>query len=54
MPRPRVLLLEDDPALMELLGELFADEDLDVTRCDDLAGLWGAVRNHPHAIGVAD
>ena len=54
MPRARVLLLEDDPPLLAVLRDLFALEDINVTRCDSLADLQAAIARCPKAVVVSD
>ena len=54
MARARVLLLEDDPALLAVLRELFEDEELDVTVCSSLAEIQRGVVAFPGAIVVSD
>ncbi len=53
-PRSRVLLLEDQPELRDVLLELLEDEDVDVTLCASLAELRLAVVAHPGAVVVTD
>jgi DNA-binding NtrC family response regulator len=54
MHRQRVLLLENDGALVSLLCALFADEALDVTLCDSLTELENGVKRYPRAAVVSD
>jgi DNA-binding NtrC family response regulator len=53
-PRARVLLLEHDPDLREILIELFAYEQVAVTLCASFAELRAAVAAHPGAVVVSD
>jgi DNA-binding NtrC family response regulator len=54
MVRARVLLLEDDPVLMDVLREVLEDESLDVTVCTSLGEIKAAIRQFPEAIVVSD
>ena len=54
MDRQRILLLEDDTALENVLCDLFGEEDLDVTLCGSLAALQAAVDQYPRAAVVSD
>jgi len=51
---PRVLLLEDDVVLRDILLDLFRDEGMAVTQCTSLAGLCAAVAAQPGAVVVTD
>ena len=54
MSRQRVLLLETDTVLESVLCDMFADEDLDVSRCGSLAELRTLVSQYPRAAVVSD
>lgn len=54
MNRQRVLLLEDDGPLENLLCDLFEDEGLDVTVCGSLGELQAGVKQYPRAAVVSD
>ena len=54
MPPARVLLLEDDLPLREMLGEFLAEEGVAVTVCTSLREVLAAVGRHPGAVVVAD
>jgi DNA-binding NtrC family response regulator len=46
--------MEDDHALLSVLLELFVDEQVDVTVCHSLAGIYAALEDHPRAVVVTD
>ena len=54
MARQRVLILEDDAAIEEMLCDVFADENLDVTLCNSLAELRAGIVQYPGAAVVSD
>jgi len=54
MSEPHVLLLEDDPALLSVLLELFMDERIDVTVCRSLADIYAALERDPYGVIVTD
>jgi DNA-binding NtrC family response regulator len=54
LTRLRVVLFEDDPILAAVLLEVFADEDIDVSRCESLDEIHCAVRQYPGAVVVSD
>jgi DNA-binding NtrC family response regulator len=50
----RVLLCERDPTLVTVLREFFSDEGVEVTTCDSLTDIEGALDQHPGAVVVTD
>ena len=50
----RVILLEDDAGLREVLLELFSDEGFEVDACITLDEIYTALQQHPGAVVVAD
>ena len=50
----RVILLEDDVALREVLLELFSDEGFEVDTCVTLDEIYAALQEHPGAVVLAD
>jgi DNA-binding response OmpR family regulator len=50
----RVILLEDDVGLREVLLELFSDEGFEVDACMTLDEIYAALQQHPCAVVVAD
>ena len=50
----RVILLEDDAGLREVLLELFSDEGFEVDACVTLDEIYTAFKQHPGAVVVAD
>jgi DNA-binding NtrC family response regulator len=54
MARDRVLLLEDNVVLADVLRDLLDDEDLDVTVCRSLPELQRAMGQNPLAVVVTD
>ena len=54
MIRQRILLHENDDAILGLLCDLFADESLDVTVCDSLDEIKTMILHYPLAVVVSD
>lgn len=54
MARERVLLLENDAPLQDVLCYVFRDENLDVTVCTSLAELQASIVQFPEAAVVSD
>ena len=50
----RVILLEDDVGLRDVLLELFSDEGFEVDACTTLDEIYTALQQHPGAVVVAD
>jgi DNA-binding NtrC family response regulator len=51
---PRVLLCESDVVLANILVELFADEQVDVTLCGSLADIEQALSDYPESVVITD
>ena len=52
--KSRVVLLEDDVGLRDVLLELFSDEGFEVDACTTLDEIYTALQQHPGAVVVAD
>ena len=44
--RPRVLVVDDDPGVRDVLGDFFEEQNYDVLSADTAIGALGMIREH--------